>query len=147
MIVPMESLLLSLVQLGLSNPRNHDILGITFIPTTTTILLLQRPGINQEFPSWFRPRARFYSSQYLGNCLDSPLWGRHMVDHCDGDCKIKEGVPMRELENVSHHGGMGLMLDCNSRQIFRSAAARVRPDRDRDRDLGKGEGKGQWQWE
>lgn len=41
-----------------------------------------------------------------------------MVDDSNGDCKVKEGIRMREGDIVSHDGRVLFMLGSDSDQVF-----------------------------
>lgn len=98
--------LLSLLRLWLRlvhDPRHHDILGVAFIPASSTVLLLQCPDIDQ------RTSSRSQCFEYGVHSLDAAFGSRKVMHNSDTDGEVEPARLMRQVEYVSDDGSVRLM--------------------------------------
>lgn len=90
-----------------SHPRHHDVLLMTFVPSSPAVLLLEGPDIHQSSALCVE------SVQDGAHGFYTAFGGRQMVQHGDTDGKIKMVRLMWQRQNIGNDGGVRLMRGCD----------------------------------
>lgn len=76
------------------DPWNHDVLLVSFVPSSATRFLFESPHINQSFTAFVLVAGRFQCLEDLSYSPNSPCSGREMMDHSNGYGKVKMRMGM-----------------------------------------------------